>query len=164
MRVGEKREVREGERKGEPREDVWALTELQGLVAVTSQGRLLSLFRCVLALTQRTAGKCSLNTSGVSSPVRDSHSPAALTIPGDLRQVLKLIALIWAKGIFLSNEHPHKATLGITPPFRQIPERIPLPVQLSQGDHTGAKGSDMVSIEHMSLILISFNCLEIMKK
>lgn len=105
-----------------------------------------------------------MSTSGVSSPVRDSHSPAALTTPGDLRQVLKLIALIWAKGIIQSNEHPHKATLGIAPPFRQIPERIPLPVQLSQGDHTGAKGSDMVSIEHMSLIFISFNCLEITKE
>ena len=133
-------------------------------MAVTPQGQLLSLFRYVLALTQRTAGKCSfpLSTSSISSPVRDSHSPVALTTPGDLRQVLKLIALIWAKGIFLSNEYPHKATLGITPPFRQIPERIPLPVELSQGDHTQAKGSGMVSTEGVSLIFISFtfNCLE----
>lgn len=79
-------------------------------MAFITQGETLSFFRYVQALTPITAGKCSfpLSASSISSPVMDSHGPAALTTPGDLRQVLKLIALIWAKGDFLQKELPQK--------------------------------------------------------
>lgn len=70
-----------------------------------------SLFRCVVASIQRTAERGSFPLNCVCSPVRKSHTPDALVIPGYSMQVSKLIAL------FLSDKNPHKASLGITAPL-----------------------------------------------